>query len=327
MKIKIILLLVLVGQVLFVQAQLLTPEIKVQQIENGTIGIGVVEIFNDNAPRLRFNYNDEQKYQIGVQNQTNGYFFISDLTDNKTRLLINGDGKVGINTATPYENFSIYGASGADAQAFGIGPTSGRKWIIKVNGFSNDRTVGHYPLIISRDMGTNDGDFIIQNHGNNFNFVVQTNGYVGIGYPNPSYPLHVNGAVYSQSTQLTSDRKLKKNITSYEEGLSLIKQINTVKYQYIVESDSIEAYNIKHRDKKKVPEHIGVIAQELQQIAPDLISSFLDNDGQETLAYDFSSFTFLLVNAIKEQQQMIDEMKKQMDTLQKEIQTLQSDKK
>ena len=51
----------------------------------------------------------------------------------------------------------------------------------------------------------------------------------------------------------------------------------------------------------------GVIAQEMQKVAPELVS---DDDG--TLGVAYGNLTGYLIEAIKEQQKQIDELKSQM---------------
>ena len=60
--------------------------------------------------------------------------------------------------------------------------------------------------------------------------------------------------------------------------------------------------------------HIGVVAQELLDIAPEMIST-----DQESGYYkvDFSASTYMLINAIKEQQKIIDLLTKRVEELEK----------
>ena len=54
----------------------------------------------------------------------------------------------------------------------------------------------------------------------------------------------------------------------------------------------------------------GVIAQEIQKIAPELI-----NDKNGTLAVAYGNLTGYLIEAIKDQQIMIEDLKKRLKTL------------
>jgi hypothetical protein len=78
----------------------------------------------------------------------------------------------------------------------------------------------------------------------------------------------------------------------------------------------------------------GVIAQELQKVAPDMVRSVsvspsVDKEAEDYdenaaplpsesfLEVDPNKFTYALINAVKEQQVMIEEQQKQIDELKK----------
>ena len=143
-------------------------------------------------------------------------------------------------------------------------------------------------------------------------FYVRMDGNIGIGTNSPSQKLHVIGNVLANNVQVTSDRKLKKNIKDYNKGLAMVKNIHTVEYQMIAETDSVYVPSKLGKKEKKAPTYVGVIAQELQQIAPDLVHTYLDDAGEETLAIDYTALTFILINAVKEQQVLIEELQKKV---------------
>jgi hypothetical protein len=98
----------------------------------------------------------------------------------------------------------------------------------------------------------------------------------------------------------TSDARLKKNVRPYTDGLEKIMQVNPVLFNYNSES----GYNTQK-------EYIGVLAQELQTVLPYMVDSF-SKKGNNYLAVDNSSMTYLMINAIKEQQAQINELKKEI---------------
>jgi len=100
-----------------------------------------------------------------------------------------------------------------------------------------------------------------------------------------------SGAAYKPgggSWSAISDRRLKKDITAYKKGLSDILKIQPKKFRYI----ELSGYD---SDK----EIVGVIAQELQTIAPEMIGH-VDIEGEEYLSVDNSDMIYMLVNAVKE---------------------------
>jgi hypothetical protein len=92
----------------------------------------------------------------------------------------------------------------------------------------------------------------------------------------------------------TSDSRLKKDVKQFKDGLAQVLAVNPVKYHY----NELSGY-----DTSK--EYVGVIAQELQQVAPYMVGNFT-KDGTEYLNVDNSAMTYMLINAVKEQQAIID---------------------
>ena len=92
-----------------------------------------------------------------------------------------------------------------------------------------------------------------------------------------------NGAVS------TSDRRLKKNIAPLSNNLAMVRQLEP------------KTFNFKS-DPEGAPTSYGFIAQEVQEILPDLVSE-ADNGKQLTLSY--TGFIPIAVGAIKEQQTQI----------------------
>ncbi len=110
--------------------------------------------------------------------------------------------------------------------------------------------------------------------------------------------LYVTGQVHANSQLVHSDRRMKENIKEYKGGLSVIKNINTVSYDY--RAEAADSASRKNR--------VGVIAQELQQIAPFLVGSTKSTGKEEMLAVKVSDLCFVMLNAIKEQQTVIEEL-------------------
>jgi trimeric autotransporter adhesin len=91
-----------------------------------------------------------------------------------------------------------------------------------------------------------------------------------------------------------SDRRLKENIINTNIGLEFIKRLQSVSYNYIADNTKIR--------------HDGFIAQDIETVMKDLNISFSgvkkSDDGMYSLAY--SDFVMPLVNAVKEQQNIIE---------------------
>ncbi len=141
--------------------------------------------------------------------------------------------------------------------------------------------------------------------------------------------LHVNLTITCQHVTETSDRRLKRNLTNLPSGnLAKISQLQGVTYNLISKQDYLESISSNAQDTSKtiLPKkdlsqlddkttHIGFVAQDLQKIFPELVSS--DKDG--ILGVDYSGMIPVLVEAIKEQQIQIENLKKQVVDLQSKV--------
>ena len=135
---------------------------------------------------------------------------------------------------------------------------------------------------------------------------------VGIGTNSPGYLLHVNGVAAKPgggSWTVASDKRLKKDIEAYKEGLTEVMEINPVWFSY--------------NGKAGLPtekRHVGVIAQDMQKIAPHTVSEFVYVDSlgkaEKYLDYDANAMAFMLVNAVKE---LNTQLRTEIQQLQKEV--------
>ncbi len=103
----------------------------------------------------------------------------------------------------------------------------------------------------------------------------------------------------------TSDARLKENVVGIDNALSKIKALNGV------------YFNWKSDDKKQ--KQIGFIAQEVLPIIPEAVQK--NSDGYYSLAYD--DIIPVLTNAIKEQQNQIEELKNQNENLNARLQKIE----
>ena len=142
------------------------------------------------------------------------------------------------------------------------------------------------------------------------------NGNTGIGHSFPIFKLDVNGSLRTNGQAYKpgggmwaniSDRRLKQNIQPYTAGLSHLLQIRPVTYQY----NALSGHNTKE-------EHVGIIAQELQTIAPDMVSE--NADGY--LSVDNSAMVFMLVNAVKELNDKLEKVEMENQELKERIRNL-----
>jgi hypothetical protein len=94
----------------------------------------------------------------------------------------------------------------------------------------------------------------------------------------------------------TSDEKLKTNIKTIENGLKKVLQLRGVEYDRI----DIDSHQI------------GVIAQEVEQIVPEVVSTNSET-GTKSVAY--GNLVGVLIEAIKDLKVEISELKQKVDKL------------
>ena len=156
-------------------------------------------------------------------------------------------------------------------------------------------------------------------------FVVTGTSQVGIGTLNPSEKLEVCGnakvvgQVIANSSNLTagvscsSDIRYKKNIFTLSNTLEKIIQLRGVTYLW-----KQEDFPEKNFDNKQ---QIGFIAQELEKVYPELV--YTDANGYKSVYYD--KLTPLLVEAIKAQQNTIEQLKQENKTDRSDIEILKAE--
>ncbi|MCX6111496.1 MAG: tail fiber domain-containing protein [Proteobacteria bacterium] len=115
---------------------------------------------------------------------------------------------------------------------------------------------------------------------------VSNSGSVGIGTTSPSYLLHVNGSVAGVGAyNALSDIRYKKDVQSLAHSLAKILAIRGVTYKWIDE------------DKYGSQTQIGVIAQEIEKIVPEVVTT--GSDGVKRVKY--TDLIPLVIEAMQEQ--------------------------
>ena len=133
--------------------------------------------------------------------------------------------------------------------------------------------------------GTFDKDLVVK--GN----IITTGGNVGIGISSPSYKLHVDGDIYAVGNVIAfSDLKMKKDISSINNALDKVSNLRGVEYTMT----------------KTNEKNIGVIAQEVEKICPELVIS---KDNMKGVCY--GNMVGLLIEAIKELNEKVEKLEKE----------------
>jgi hypothetical protein len=118
--------------------------------------------------------------------------------------------------------------------------------------------------------------------------------------------LHVDGDVIAYSTT-TSDEKFKDNIKTIENGLEKVLNLRGVEFDWNATS-------------RKGKHDLGVIAQEVEKVLPDLVSEKIlstgDFEGNDTPSktVDYEKLTAVLIEAIKEVNLKVENLENQLNT-------------
>jgi|SRR6056300_394805 hypothetical protein len=99
-----------------------------------------------------------------------------------------------------------------------------------------------------------------------------------------SYQLQVSGSVQCTSLFQTSDERLKTNVKSIDDALTKIVSSRGVSF-----------------DRDNGIKEVGVIAQEIENTVPEVVSK----DENDYLSVNYSGLVGVLIEAVKEQQELI----------------------
>lgn len=125
--------------------------------------------------------------------------------------------------------------------------------------------------------------------------------------------VYVSGSLRARSITTSSDIRLKENISSITDDdntLSKILNMNVVKYNFKFTKDKIDSKEIsdtyrQYLEKERNRGHYGLIAQELQELYPDLVVE--NQDG--LLSVNYIEIIPLLIKSIQELKREVEELR------------------
>jgi len=127
---------------------------------------------------------------------------------------------------------------------------------------------------------------------------------VGIGgTPSGTYKLEIFGNLKSTSINETSDIRYKKNIRPLTGSLNKVLALQGVNYLWRTDEFPGKGFDTSLQ--------MGVIAQQVESIVPEVVRT--DEKGFKSVEY--SKLVALLIEAVKEQQKIIDEQKSDLNKL------------
>lgn len=267
-----------------------TPNEKLEV--NGGVLVG--NTTNTNAGTIRYNGSDLQGYVGGAWTSltdTGGGGGGGSVWSQSGSTTYLTSGLVGIGTSTPVSRLHVWSGDNKGIMVQRVGFPADN-WLRIAHGGTNG--------FVNSNAGR--FDFRV----GNINVISATPGLdVGIGTTAPTEKLHVNGNVFTSGLYLPSDKNLKNNVNEFNYGLSEVLKMNPISYNYNGEG------GIDSKEK-----HVGVMAQDLKEIAPKLVTTFdyivHDEENRELqketyLKINDTAIKYMLINSIKEQQELIEE--------------------
>ncbi|MEK7624403.1 MAG: tail fiber domain-containing protein [Patescibacteria group bacterium] len=258
------------------------------------------------------------------------------------RMRITSTGDVGIGTPTPTNKLDIEGG-------MAVGATYSGTYAAPTNGMIIEGNVGIGTLIPAAKMHVSGGDILLDDNylikwgggsagikgenPNNKLYLITANseritidniGNVGIGTMVPAYQLQLStdsaAKPGTNTWTVASDARIKTDIRPFTDGLNTILGINPVWYKY----NGLGGFTADGKD------NIGVIAQDMEKVAPYTVSSYYDklnsDDAKTTELLNFNSgdLTFTTINAIKELNNKIEALRAENEALKIRVEILET---
>ena len=253
-----------------------------------------------------FNFSGSGGVDIGGRD---GYIRLGKLNESPTHGLERA--WIELNIANGVTSFSSNNTAGSEHRVDIIPPSGGLQCFRHGHRVKIDPAFGGQPsspAAIVLDLGDVPAPGLIIDAaatpiGSTPQMYLKSDGNVGIGTNNPTVKLDVNGSVNCTGGTCSSDLRWKKDITPLENVLERIQKINGVSYYW-----KKEEFKDKNFDEQQ---QIGVIAQEVEAVFPELVKT----DGEGFKSMDYQSLTAVLLEAIKEQQALIDNQNQRIETL------------
>ena len=225
-------------------------------------------------------------------------------TGNVYQMFLKDDGKLGIGTSSPIADLHVVGGVALENPGFNkvsmTGVDNSQRFAFSTNTTSlqssafytiwGDETHGAAGADPARE-----GELAFQCKYMQVSANKNVGSFAGLDFEvKANGNTYAYGDLYANGVLVASDRRLKRNIKSFDLGLETVKQINPKQYHYNGKA-STESERI----------HTGVIAQEIANIIPEAVTSFRYDDNyndvhEEYLAVDEGMIKFMLINAVKE---------------------------
>jgi hypothetical protein len=176
----------------------------------------------------------------------------------------------------------------------------------------NNSTVSQFRIFDNKFIFESSGNYIQQIATGYNNTIISEWRTNWLSSNNPVLRFHSDGSItnLTNSYATWSDIRLKENIVNTSPKLQDLLKVRVVNY------------NLKGTSNENSNKHIGVIAQELEQIFPDLIDTHEltqedinagINEGYKSVKY--SCFSVILIKALQEEHEIINKLNTRIEVL------------
>lgn len=260
---------------------------------------------SETIPQIALKSINGQVNEISTNN--NGDFIIfsnGNVADESFRIL-DQNGYVGLNNGNPQHRLDVGGSCNVSSFLFSArsrinGNADGNAWALGVTGDQINREGKLFLTNKSAPTGPDDMGITFANNADteriSMHITKPFGNFARLNFSSNNTPISYITA-FDGSYNTVSDIRHKKSISSIDQVLNKVQQlqVKTYNYKHHVDSDS---------------KTIGLIAQDVQDIFPEAVSS----DG-EFLAINYSMFGVIAMKAIQEQQTIITDQKKDIESL------------
>lgn len=232
---------------------------------------------------------DNFEFGQGTTGVTNGGFEIRDVDAATTRFVIDSSGNVGIAKTNPSETLDINGTTISNTYKIGVNGDirsggNGVSW-----SGETDFKIQHYNSKVYLQYASS--GFFLRTNGGSDRMSLDTSGNMVI-----------SGTLTQSGTP--SDERLKENIVVISDAVSKVKKLKGITYTLTSSGENLT----------------GLLAQDLEKVLPEAVYEFKtladEIKGEEIETYKaihYGNTVGLLVEAIKEQQTIIEDLQTQIN--------------
>jgi hypothetical protein len=221
-------------------------------------------------------------------------------TNGTERVRITATGNIGIGATAPNYRLTNTNAVGIANQA-GVGMGGNEVFVWQktdaVTGYTaaiNNTTTGtsmNGLLVKTTDTTANSKILTLNSNGTD-RLTVEGGGNVGIGTNAPTAVLSVNGNANNTTGVwgIFSDARLKNVESDFTDGLDTILKFAPKRFKY----------NGKEGITDTTSTQVGIVAQDVQQFAPYMVSTVKGQEYDDVRQFSSQALPYMLINAVKE---------------------------